>query len=309
VLRTTYDAVYPHLMASYPDLWNSSAHTYQSFINAAINVWGRGFDANAQDDTDLHRRIWILVPLIDVVNHQSYVGSYFSDLDNRNTAASFDSWATECYTEGAEVFQSYGSHRSSSHFFLYYGFLPDGHERGDYVSFKLDPATIEDKKALFSHSWYSGFAGVDGHISEYFIADFAEYLENRHHDGIRRWDSPTQATWRLAIVTLLKTVRRTQQELPTTLEEDIAELEQGFEVVGFAQWSILSVRVRFKTILEAVATNLHHRANSEDVADPANWMDKGKPWLLVHDEDHQTQQRRHQDASIDESLMTVEVVP
>jgi hypothetical protein len=54
-----------------------------------------------------------------------------------NDENAFSCWATECFTAGAEIFQSYGSHKSSSHYFLYYGFIPTGFEQSDFVSFKV----------------------------------------------------------------------------------------------------------------------------------------------------------------------------
>ena len=37
----------------------------------------------------------------------------------------------------AEVYQSYGSHKTSTHFFLYYGFIPSGYVRSDYIAFRV----------------------------------------------------------------------------------------------------------------------------------------------------------------------------
>ena len=77
-------------------------HSRESFFRAGILVWGRGFDASARDPDMPERRVWIMVPLIDMVNHQSFVAGYFSDLSNLGEHT-FSTWSTECVAEGGEV--------------------------------------------------------------------------------------------------------------------------------------------------------------------------------------------------------------
>eukprot|EP00040_Diaphanoeca_grandis_P035132 m.220073 g.220073 ORF g.220073 m.220073 type:complete len:627 (+) comp33310_c0_seq2:329-2209(+) len=302
VLKETYARIYPNLKEAHPDHWDDR-NSFDSFKWSAINVWGRGFDANAQDPQDPNRRIWILVPLLDVVNHQSYVGSYFSDLDNPRTASTFDSWATECYTEGAEVFQSYGTHRSSSHFFMYYGFLPDGHERGDFISLSLDMATAHDMAQVLGSGWSSGFAGNDGHVTEEFLSDFAKYLTNR---GKSDWQEPSEEVWQLAISIIASSVRTAISQLPTTMQEDIEMVQQGFDEMGYTKWSILRVRIRFKSILHLLLENLEHRLKKK-ANDPSAWLTSTKKWLMVNDPDNTLIHRSSMAANLDESLFSVTI--
>jgi hypothetical protein len=54
-----------------------------------------------------------MIPFADLVNHQSYVESFYGineGVDGEDSP--FKCWATECYSPGQEIFQSYGSHKS-----------------------------------------------------------------------------------------------------------------------------------------------------------------------------------------------------
>ena len=206
-----------------------------------------------------------MVPLIDMVNHQSYVAGCFSDLSDLGEHM-FSTWATECVAEGGEVFQSYGSARLSPHFLLYYGFLPDGNEAADVITFRLSdqlceflPAASKYQNGKWSKpGWYLGHAGVDGHINEGYIAAYAMYIELDPAVVIPAGESAT----RLALVFTLAALRRAQAAFTATLEEDEARLADnnfaGADGLGFDYPASVAckVRVRTRRLMRRVQINL-----------------------------------------------------
>eukprot|EP00038_Savillea_parva_P018100 m.22413 g.22413 ORF g.22413 m.22413 type:complete len:560 (+) comp3984_c0_seq2:2-1681(+) len=318
-IKEAYDVFFPHLTDAHPELYAGMNITLESFTWASLQVWGRAFDASANDPNDKSRRTWMMVPFIDLVNHQSYVGSFYGDEEATvgNDEKAFSCWATECFTAGAEIFQSYGSHKSSTHYFLYYGFVPMGFEQADFVSFTVDP----DVEARFAkNTWKMGYAGADGRITEGFLHQFVRAvviqrklaqqgltLEQGEEKAIAASSAEVladQAAWRAVLQYILGEVEDRLANLPTTLEEDEHALDNlEFE---YDRWVTLTIRVRFKRLLHTVRSNLKYRLESE-VNNLASWEYAEQGWSIVYQLD--TVNQRRSKALQHETLFEIEMHP
>lgn len=237
-----------------------------------------------------------MIPFADLVNHQSYVESFYGD----NDEGPFECWATECFGPGEELFQSYGSHKSSAHFFLYYGFVPRGYVRSDYITFGVpedeimavynstthrDAGTKKLAKDLvddYSHT-LTGFAGVDGVVNEQFIEAYRDLLN--YTNVISSTDLNETAGKKTTLQHLLSGVSNQIAGYPTTYAQDFEKLVGDFDT--YDKWVTLTVRTRMKFVLLKVQENLAHRL----ATDPANttaWEKPDMDWLIVNDEDEVT---------------------
>jgi len=277
-LQKTFDNTVPYLIETYPEHFNTETHNVDALIRTTLMIWGRSFDSNATDVAAPKRRTWSMIPFADLVNHQSYVESFFSD---RGGSDRFACWATECFTPGAEIFQSYGSHKSTSHFFYYYGFIPGGYVSNDYLSFEIEMGKIplvNDKDALKLDTSLLGFAGVDGLITESFITGYRDVL--RHNGAIPVSDRSDGMA-----VTLYKikaALEAKAYSLNTTYQEDLDKLAEGF--TDFTTFTTLSIRTRYKFVINKVIRNLEHRITKMPTS--ANgWKYDSMDWIFTNDED------------------------
>jgi len=155
-----------------------------------------------------------------------------------------------------------------------YGFIPAGYEYGDYVTFM---APIElDQEQLYPLAAVSSYRGdkvlvahvaADGWVPEKYLQDLARLVAMR--TDTEPTDDPAPgdsgAVFRQVLQALLQGVALGIHDYPTTLEEDVAELESTEAgVLTYDQWVVLATRVRFKRIMETVRGNLVHRLASAD---------------------------------------------
>jgi hypothetical protein len=248
-----------------------------------------------------------MIPFADLVNHQSYVESFYGATEeDAEGEMHFQCWATEAFAPGAEIFQSYGSHRSSAHFLLYYGFIPDDYTSSDFVTFALaaaagpesnttgdsgasggdggkrsgnsDSARIDGDQEgqLFASV---GLVGVDGRVPEAFVEALCEQLIE---SGAVEDEAPAAAVYRAALLWMSDVVEDTIAAFATSYEEDLAMLGNGFQ--EHSTWATLIARTRYKRILIDISHNIHHRIkHGPEHSD--GWRDSKKEYLLVYDED------------------------
>eukprot|EP00729_Bicosta_minor_P011528 gene11528-21737_t len=277
-LKKTYRNTVPHLIKTYPEYFSSEKHTLDALVRTTLMIWGRSFDSNAKDATNPAKRTWSMIPFADLVNHQSYVESFFSDRDGSDQ---FACWATECFTPGAEIFQSYGSHKPTAHFFYYYGFVPGGYLSNDYISFEIavpGDAVLADKTVLREGNTLLGFAGIDGRITESFLTGYRDVL--RHNGAIPVTDSSDGMS-----VTLYKVKSALEAKLyslNTTYQEDLDKLAEGF--TDFTSFTTLSIRTRYKFVMQKVLRNLEHRIASMPTSTDG-WKYEAMDWTYPYDDD------------------------
>eukprot|EP00041_Stephanoeca_diplocostata_P028998 m.844791 g.844791 ORF g.844791 m.844791 type:complete len:598 (+) comp23475_c0_seq40:178-1971(+) len=317
-IQDIYDHVVVHLRTTYPDVYTitntTGVYNYdeRTFFSAALHVYARAFDAYAFDKDRPKRHTWVMVPWIDLVNHQSFVGSFFGDShSNRDEVPVIDgkpyfsSWATECFTADAEMFQSYGSHKSGSHYFQYYGFLPEGSEKNDLVAVSLSQ-DLGGRLREFKRpppetpSWYTGVAGIDGHITEAFLftavrlavleKHYARF-EQDHQDTPENLPDRINFTvstaqilsdsdaWKQVLETILVAVKADVEALPTTLAQDEELLELPFTT--YETWATLTLRVRFKRILHTMIENLEYRIAKN--ATKEEWKFPKCEWSIAYE--------------------------
>jgi hypothetical protein len=61
-LSSTYNGLFPHLTATYPEWFPADQATLELWTWAALHVWGRAFDVDAQDLANPERRTWGTCP-------------------------------------------------------------------------------------------------------------------------------------------------------------------------------------------------------------------------------------------------------
>jgi hypothetical protein len=269
-LNNTYDSLIPHLESTYPDRFPPGKFGLYELTWSALHIWGRAFDTSANDEEEPTRRSWGMIPFADLVNHQSYVESFYGDSDGEGP---FECWATECFAPGEELFQSYGSHKSSTHYFLYYGFVPRGYIRSDFVSFQAADGKNTVKSPI-------GIAGPNGHVSEEFIVLVRDQLLAR--GLIDDADYNETQGYRSALQHTLNAIETEMSELPSTHGEDMTALMEPFET--YDKWVSLTVRTRFKFVLQKVQENLAYRMEN-DPTNSSAWKDDYMNWLLVEDDE------------------------
>ena len=283
-LEKQYENTVPYLIKTYPEHFNAEKHTVDALVRTTLMIWGRSFDSSAKDVANPDRRTWSMIPFADLVNHQSYVESFFSDRDGSDQ---FACWASECFTPGAEIFQSYGSHKSTSHFFYYYGFIPGGYVTNDYImfDFPVDQHPIRDHlTALTSGSDLVGFAGVDGHVTESFITGYRDVLRIKGAIPESDSDDGMGAT----LYKIKSALEAKMYSLNTTYQEDLDKLAEGF--TDFTTFTTLSIRTRYKFIMNKVIENLEHRIKTMPESPEGYKYDK-MDWIFTYVDDEFTPDR------------------
>eukprot|EP00039_Didymoeca_costata_P019169 m.336496 g.336496 ORF g.336496 m.336496 type:complete len:479 (-) comp17869_c0_seq1:95-1531(-) len=281
-LSDHYDATFPYLIKTYPQYFNKN-FTLELLTWASLHVWGRAFDASAQDPKRPRRRTWGMIPFADLVNHGSHVESFYGDTKGKGP---FSCWATQCFKAGAELLQSYGSHRSSTHFFLFYGFVPTGYLRADYIALRL-PYEEYQKLPKSSGNFKRphkgrtiGFAGIDGRLTENFIASTREVL--RINDKIPEKDMKESHGYITTLKHILKVVKDFVKSWKTTRKQDFEELSKPFET--YEKWATLTFRSRYKYVVEQLVQGLEHRIKKNPTS-TRGWLQREMDWLMVYDKD------------------------
>eukprot|EP00040_Diaphanoeca_grandis_P004637 m.29568 g.29568 ORF g.29568 m.29568 type:complete len:622 (-) comp16120_c0_seq1:128-1993(-) len=294
-LERTYNEYMPTLAERYPEVFDLNELTMDVWKWSALHVYGRAFDA--QHPTDPQLRTWALIPVIDLVNHQGYPDGGYGDSDGPGP---FTAEATTCVRHGGELFHSYGSSKSSTHYLLTYGFIPTGYTHSDYIAFSLSNIVegsirTKDKYALRKNKWFAGYAGTDGHITEEFIDSLAFYIENQFPNENGDWAK------KRALTILRTQVERHLSKFSTTYEEDFEALSGPFP--GYDTWVVLTARTRFKAIMLKLVDTLTNRLGSEDVLEPSSWGTTEAHWSMVHDRgDINPSNKIH---SVEKSLYTI----
>eukprot|EP00729_Bicosta_minor_P019098 gene19099-22170_t len=92
-LENQYNALFPYLSEKYPQHFPQSESTLERWTWASLQTWGRSFDTSAFDKADPDRRTWTIIPFADLVNHESYVESFYNQVgDIRSKPASDIDW-------------------------------------------------------------------------------------------------------------------------------------------------------------------------------------------------------------------------
>jgi len=281
-IKELHAALFPYLTEKYPEHFPAEKFPVELLTWSSLNVWGRSFDCSARDPNDPKRRTWGMIPMADLVNHESYIESFYGDSKGKGP---FTCWASECLTEGAQIYQSYGSHRSSTHFFLYYGFVPT-YFRSDYIAMRLPGAEwrkVEKAAGVYNkklvRTRLMGFAGIDGHISEYFLTAYRDVLHVLKIIPEDDWKATQGMKYTLSHI--LRKMKRYLAGFATTYTQDFDELKKPFET--YDKWVMYTFRSRYKYVYEQVVLNLEHRIASEFPSNPQGWMSPKINHLLVYD--------------------------
>lgn len=296
-LSNTYDSIFPYLHKKYPKQYPAGKATLEMLTWAALNVWGRAFDSSAQDPVKKDRRTWAMIPFADLVNHGSHIESFYGDSNGKGP---FKCWATQCMTEGSEILQSYGSHRSSTHFFLYYGFISTGYLRADYISLRVaDDVRRKASKSrhLPSRNSLVGHMGVDGLLTESFLYSYTKLLNLT--GSIPADDLKETKGLKTALSVILKTLDTTIASFDTTYAQDFAELAKPFET--YDKWVTLTFRSRYKFVFIKAREGIQYRLSQLETEpscklirvdkkyraqDPGEGcVGKKASWQLVYDTD------------------------
>lgn len=231
-----------------------------------------------------------MIPFADLVNHGSHIESFYGDDVETST---FSCWASEGFDANAEIYQSYGSHRSSTHFFLYYGFVATGYYRADYISFNIQKeeyntltasVPVAKRKLLPKYNALTGFAGIDGHISNAFIRNLRTFLDLT--GNIPAADLRHTRGYKYVLDLILKATNTEVKSFKTTYKQDFDALQKPFET--YDKWVMLTFRSRYKYVFERVVANVEYRARHDPAGsesqDQHGWMEPQFDGLLVYDE-------------------------
>eukprot|EP00041_Stephanoeca_diplocostata_P033742 m.1122142 g.1122142 ORF g.1122142 m.1122142 type:complete len:499 (+) comp24401_c1_seq13:99-1595(+) len=300
-LEKGYNEIMPYLHATYPDKFPKDKHTLESYAASAIHVSARVFQTNWHNSEKREMRRLKqekklsgaggttvgLIPYADLLNHQSYVDSDYGDSYSEHEG-NFSLYASECYSPGAEVYHSYGSHHASVHFLSEYGFIPAGFLKADYITLVL---TEEQEETVDKSNPAVGFIGIDGMVyPESFMNTVAEIQAGKEQrTALKAIDG--------AVSAIVGAIQSTLEDLPTTLEEDYAELRQGFKT--YESWVAVNTRVRFKQILHTSVSVLNQRLKHR------HYTTVEEGWTMPKT-NHYTAERQNQDAAY-YSLFTVEL--
>jgi hypothetical protein len=288
-LRSQHKTLIPYLSKTYPKYFKKSKWTLKLLTETALHVWGRAFDTSAQDLTNPTRRTWGMIPFADLVNHGSYIESFYGDDADTST---FSCWASEGFDSNAEIFQSYGSHRSSTHFFLYYGFVATGYLRADYIAFNMDQNLFAQmaakvpaakRKLLPKYVALTGFAGIDGHISNAYIRDFRTFLELT--GSIPADELAVARGFKYTLQLIFDQITAVIKGFKTSYKENFRALKLPFST--YDKWVTTTFQSRYKYIFDKVKTNVdfrmkHDPAGSE-TKEKHGWMEEPYEGLLVYD--------------------------
>jgi len=284
-INETYDELFPYLTDKYPQHFSPETSTHDSWAISVVHVWARAFSCsssiqhNGSHSVRRKRKIKAtgLMPYADLINHQSYVDGPYSDTYE---TGKFVVKAAECYKPGAELYHSYGSHHSSHHFLSTYGFIPNGHLKADYISLLIPESATPNKKPLTvaKKGQNVGFVGVDGMIyPEEFLLNFAVSTMPALTSARKFHENYDETATLKSIHAQLEA---TVDAFPTSLEDDLMEVEQGFKT--YESWAALMARVRFKRVFEAAIMALEYRIANDEYEEDA------QEWEMIYDSEFET---------------------
>lgn len=277
-----FDSVGKYMIETYPDMFGTM--TFERLLWATLLIETRAFSCPSAP-MDKPSTTWCLVPYelplgpaahsvqstypvkrltcninpryIDLVNHQSYVGSEYG-IDSY-VKGWYQCLSSEAYEAGAEIFISYGSHHHTSHFLETYGFAPGGFEHMDVVGFHFPPNNLSARKCRggkvseYCPGDLVAVAGIDGCLrtnkGESFERKVASLLTGNQ---VQRISLSEIANARKFI---RDSINREIASFSTTYESDAGRLVSG-ESLTFDEYAVLAVRSRYKRVLHAVATEL-----------------------------------------------------
>lgn len=111
-LAFRYNVVGKYMASKYPQYF-AGIMTYERFLWAHLIIETRAFSCPSSS-YDQPSSTWCLVPFMDLINHQSYVGSEYGV--DTYAKGLFRALVMEAYEPGAEMYISYGSHHHTAHF-------------------------------------------------------------------------------------------------------------------------------------------------------------------------------------------------
>lgn len=209
--------------------------------------------------------MYITCRYVDLVNHQSYVGSEYG-IDTY-VKGWYQCLSSEAYEAGAEIFISYGSHHHTAHFLETYGFAPGGFEHMDTIGFHLTPKNETARKcAGGKHAEYCkgdvvAVAGIDGCIRQGRVGSFERTVASVIADKSVQRITDAEITTTRAY--MREQITRELAGFSTTYESDINRLVSG-ESLSFDDYVVLAVRSRYKRVLHAVAEQLGKNTKCEE---------------------------------------------
>lgn len=110
--RAGYQRLIGRLVDLFPDVFSFETYTLELYLFATRTVQARAFG---------RRLSWMaLVPLADNLNHGNVSTKYDMNVNDNDVFRLYPT-SGNCYTKGAEVFNSYGR-RDNHHLLVYYGF-------------------------------------------------------------------------------------------------------------------------------------------------------------------------------------------
>ena len=154
-VRTAFDAMVPHLIRTYPELFSADTNTLESFTWSALTVWGRAFDLDHAGRSEVG-----LIPFMDLANHRAGVKKTKAYDGAHLTFAASDPVAA-----GDEVLISYGDAKPTLTYLTRYGFIPPT-TQGDFVALIGVSATQPDRSTAAAAAYTPPATGMDplGHI-------------------------------------------------------------------------------------------------------------------------------------------------
>jgi len=262
-----WETVGKHMKKTYPHFWGSL--DYGLLTWATLVVETRAFSCPG-DDMDRGSSTWCLVPYVDLINHQSYVGSEYG-VDSY-VKGWYQCLSSEAYLPGAELYISYGSHHHTAHFLETYGFAPGGFEHMDVVGFhvplkdaKARKCRKEGGKSIEVEEYCPGdlvtVAGPDGCLGSdgktkatavHFIQKVAAQMSGKDIKRVTAGDRTA------AIDFLKKAIDDKLASFSTPYEGDANQLVSG-SPLSYDEYVVLAVRSRYKRVLTAVSKRLNQK--------------------------------------------------
>eukprot|EP00040_Diaphanoeca_grandis_P007247 m.40205 g.40205 ORF g.40205 m.40205 type:complete len:518 (+) comp18412_c0_seq1:273-1826(+) len=253
-IRQIYDQLFPYLSDVYPRMFDARAHTLESLTWSACSVWGRAFDLCLWNSTET---VWGMLPFADLANHAAYVDNGYTQ-----DARFYDLHVTEEKHVGDEIFISYGEMKTTFHFLVFYGFVPQGQHYGDYIV--LD---CEDESNYQQGHTEEGepvrmtvAVGYDGRIP----ISFVEFVYRTMSVSPGKEQSPTLL--KHVIEHMVRCLNETWVTFPTSLDDDVNLLESNVNL-DHNLMTAITARIRFKSILKTTMINLEKAV----VANPTNF--------------------------------------
>eukprot|EP00040_Diaphanoeca_grandis_P036616 m.234084 g.234084 ORF g.234084 m.234084 type:complete len:612 (-) comp33650_c1_seq2:140-1975(-) len=285
----THTMLFPYLCDTYPDIFTDcSKHTLHSWKVSAINVKARNFAAYHIDaDNQTKRRTsedprwplhWsdestgVLLPYADLSNHDSSLGSPYGDLERRNY---FTLKAANNFDVGSELAFSYGSQHPSGYFVDLYGFIPSGYVKSDFVTLE---ARVKRMRGGDKYDKVTAFIGVDGNIIP---EEFPQWCANAWYP-----QKANDAGVQQAKAHIMASITARLTDLPTTYQQDMDELQQGFK--SYTQWVSVNVRTRFKRCWLTGVESLKFSLTNKKEAIPYHL--RPSSWIMNYEAEYKTWQ-------------------